>query len=308
MSNFVMLALCLLAGLLLRVSGRVPDHAHLPINAVVLHLSLPALTLTHLRQVSFDSAHLVPVLMPWLLFAVGAGVFWLGGRLLRLPASTVGALTLVGGFGNTSFVGLPMIESLHGRDGMALGLLIDQLGSYLALSTVGLVVATAYAAGGRVPAAAMLRKVIGFPPFVALVLAFVLMPVALPAPLEGALARVADTLAPLALLSVGLQLRFDAMRQHLRALGLGLGFKLLACPALVVGLLCLLGANLEMPQRVSVIEAAMPPMIGAGVVAAQARLDAPLVSLMIGLGIPLGLVTAPMWHLAFGWLAQGRLA
>ena len=207
MSNFVMLALCLLAGLALRLTARVPDNAHLPINAVVLHLSLPALTLTHLRHVSFDASHLVPVLMPWLLFGVGAAVFWLGGRWMRLPAPTVGALTLVGGFGNTSFVGLPMIESLHVRVGMALGLLIDHLGSYLALSTVGR--------------------------------------------------------------------------------------------------LCLLGANLEMPQRVSVIEAAMPPMIGAGVVAAQARLDAPLVSLMIGLGIPLGLVTASMWHLAFGWLARG---
>ena len=305
MSNFVMLGLCLLAGLALRMAGRVPDNAHMPINAVVLHLSLPALTLTHLRHVSFDPLHLVPVLMPWLLFGVGAGVFWVGGRLLRLPAPTVGALTLVGGFGNTSFVGLPMIESLQGRDGMALGLLIDQLGSYLALSTVGLLVATAYAANEQVTSSAMLRKVISFPPFVALVLAVVLMPVTLPAALEGALARVADTLAPLALLSVGLQLRFDAMRQHLRALALGLGFKLLVCPALVVGLLCLLGANLEMPQRVSVIEAAMPPMIGAGVVAAQARLDAPLVSLMIGLGIPLGLVTAPLWHLGFGWLIGG---
>jgi hypothetical protein len=29
-----------------------------------------------------------------------------------------------------------MIEALHGRDGLGLGLLIDQLGSYLALSTL----------------------------------------------------------------------------------------------------------------------------------------------------------------------------
>jgi predicted permease len=48
---------------------------------------------------------------------------------------------MVGGLGNTSFVGLPMIESLHGRDGFGLGLLIDQLGSYLVLTTVGVFVA-----------------------------------------------------------------------------------------------------------------------------------------------------------------------
>jgi predicted permease len=55
-----------------------------------------------------------------------------------------------------------------------------------------------------------------------------------------------------------------------------------------------------MTSRVSVIEAAMPPMIGAGIVAAQARLDARLVSMMIGLGVPLGVVTACGWHWACG--------
>ena len=55
-----------------------------------------------------------------------------------------------------------------------------------------------------------------------------------------------------------------------------------------------------MAGRVSVIEAAMPPMIGAGIVATQARLDARLVSMMIGLGVPLGLVTACGWHWVCG--------
>jgi predicted permease len=31
-------------------------------------------------------------------------------------------------------------------------------------------------------------------------------------------------------------------------------------------------------------------------VATHAKLDAPLVSTMIGIGIPLGLCTAPAWH------------
>jgi predicted permease len=58
-----------------------------------------------------------------------------------------------------------------------------------------------------------------------------------------------------------------------------------------------------MTPRVSVIEAAMPPMIGAGIVAAQAKLDAPLVTTMIGFGIPLGIATAIGWHWVFDALA-----
>jgi predicted permease len=230
-------------------------------------------------------------------------LFWTVGRWLALPRASVGALTLVGGLGNTSFVGLPMIESLHGRDGLALGLLIDQLGSYLALSTIGVLVATWYAAGERPTPRMLVRRVLGFPPFVALVLALALRPLPFPPALDALLLRLGDLLAPLALLSVGLQLRFDALEQQARLLCLGLGYKLVACPALVVAALWLAGADLSMTTKVSVIEAAMPPMIGAGIVAVQARLDAPLVSTMIGLGIPLGLVTASGWFWVFGQMA-----
>ena len=302
MQNLLLLLGCLIAGVLLRRSGRVAEGAHGVLNVVIIHISLPALTLRHLHGVHIGTDALAPVLMPWLLFGIGALLFWGIGRVLRLPRATVGALTLVGGFGNTSFVGLPMIESLHGRDGLGLGLLIDQLGSYLALSTVGALAATLYGAETRPCAVAMLRKVASFPPFIALLVALLLTPVAFPPALDAALARIGDTLAPLALLSVGMQLRFDALREQAQALCLGLGYKLLLCPALVVGLLWLLDAEPGTVSNVSVIEAAMPPMIGAGIVAAQARLNAPLVSLMIGLGIPLGLVTATGWHWMHGKL------
>ncbi len=303
MQNLLLLFGCLAAGLLLRAGGRVPDNAHNALNAVIVHLALPALTLRTLHGFSFEADHVWPVLMPWGLFALGAALFWLAGRWLGLSRASVGALTLVGGLGNTSFVGLPMIESLHGRDGLGLGLLIDQLGSYLALSTVGVLLATAYAAEERITLRAMVRKVATFPPFIALVAALLLRPLPFPPALDAVLGRLGDLLAPLALLSVGLQLRFGAIASQARLLCLGLGYKLVACPALVVAVLWLDGAVLDTSTRVSVIEAAMPPMIGAGIVAAQARLNAPLVSTLIGVGIPLGLVTATAWHGFFGWLA-----
>ena len=147
----------------------------------------------------------------------------------------------------------------------------------------------------------MALKGITFPPFVALVAALLLRPLPFPPALDGALGRLGDLLAPLALISVGLQLRFDAIVDQARLLCLG--YKLVACPALVVAVLCLQDAAPDMASRVSVIEAAMPPMIGAGIVAAQARLNAPLVSTLIGVGIPLRLGTATAWHCLFGWVA-----
>ena len=63
-------------------------------------------------------------------------------------------------------------------------------------------------------------------------------------------------------------------------------------------------AGAGMASRVTLIESAMPPMIGAGIVAAQARLDSELVSLMIGIGIPLAFVTVPAWN----WLFKALMA
>lgn len=302
MANITMLVLCLLGGVLLRQAGRVGENAHQTLNAVIVHLALPAVTLRALHGFRFESGQLLPVLMPWGLFALGGLLFWSLGRALGLPRAQIGALTLVGGLGNTSFVGLPMIEALHGRDGLGLGLLIDQLGSYLVLSTLGVAVAAWYAAGPRVGGREMLRRVVTFPPVCALALALATRPLHFPQPLEDALARIGDTLAPLALLSVGMQLRVDALREHARALTLGLGYKLMLAPALVLLALQLAGTGSGPSSDVTMIEAAMPPMIGAAIVATQANLAPRLVSMMVGIGIPLGLCTATAWHWLFSSL------
>jgi predicted permease len=45
----------------------------------------------------------------------------------------------------------------------------------------------------------------------------------------------------------------------------------------------------------------MPPMIGASIVAMEHELDPPLLTLMVGIGIPLGFLTLPVWF----WLLAG---
>jgi predicted permease len=73
---------------------------------------------------------------------------------------------LVGGLANTSFVGLPMNEAFFGASSMATGFLIDQLGTYLVLSTLGITVAAIYSAGTE-SKAAIFKRIIAFPPLLA---------------------------------------------------------------------------------------------------------------------------------------------
>jgi predicted permease len=48
--------------------------------------------------------------------------------------------------------------------------------------------------------------------------------------------------------------------------------------------------------QITIFEAAMPPQIGAAIVAMERDLDPQLVTLMVGIGIPLSFLTLPMWR------------
>jgi malate permease and related proteins len=294
MNNILLLFLCLIAGIALRRFGRAPDNAPGTLNAVIIHISLPALILLQIHAIHLRPALLLAAAMPWLLFAASCIVFLLVGRLLALTSQTTGALMMMGGLSNTSFIGLPMIESFFGRDEMATGILIDQLGTYLVLSTAGMAVACTFASG-TASSREIVKRVVTFPPLIALVCALALLPVAYPASLIAILQRLGDTLAPLALISVGLQLRLGLLSQNRTPLALGLSFKLVLAP-LLIGLVYLGIFHLsDRTAQVTVFESAMAPQIGGAIVAAQYGLDADLITLMVGFGTVVAFLTLPVW-------------
>lgn len=302
MANYLLLGACFLLGILLRRSGRLPENAAASLNGFVVNISLPALTLGCVHSLDFDARLILPALMPLALFTLGCGFFWLAGRMLGFSRATTGGLMLTGGLANTSFIGLPMIETFYGSDFLGLGILIDQVGSYLVLSTVGILVASLYSSGHGVELKAVIRKIVLFTPFQAFVLAVLLNPVEYPEWIDGLLNRLGGTLVPLALVSVGFQLRLSAVRGKSRALAVGLLFKLVLAPALILALFSLVPGFEGPVMRVTVFEAAMAPMIGASIVAMDHHLDPPLLTLMVGVGMSLSFLTLPGWWYLLGFM------
>ena len=294
MHNLLLLIVCFLAGGLLRGFGKLPQTTPSVLNGFIIHVSLPAFTLFYIHDLSVSPDVFYMAAMPWLHFGFGAVFFLFLGKLLDLPRSTVGALVLTGGMGNTSFVGLPMIEAFFGKEGLASGIIVDQLGSFLVLSTLGITIAGMYS-GGKPSAGAIFKRVIFFPPFIALVIAVLLIPLDYPAWFSGLLHRLGDTLAPLALFSVGYQLNPVHLKGNTLNLCLGLGFKLLIAP-LLVWLLYIRFLGLEgLPIQVTVFEAAMPPMIMGGIIATEHGINPPLANLMVVAGVVLCFLTLPLW-------------
>jgi hypothetical protein len=300
MNNLLLLILCFIAGMLLRRFRRMPDNAPATLNSFIIHISLPALALLYIHGMHISGAVLLVAAMPWLVFGLSAGFFWLLGRWLHLPRATVGALMLVGGLGNTSFFGVPMVEAFYGKEGIATAIIVDQLGSFFALSVLGITVAGVYSSG-RPTAMEIVKRIAVFPPFIALVVALLLIPVEYADWFSILLKRLGDTLAPMALLSVGMQLRMGHVAEHKRNLALGLAFKLLLAPlAIYLLYVQLLGAHGQAIQ-VTLFEAAMPPMITAAIVASEHDLDPPLANLLVAVGLILSFFTLGAWW--FFWRA-----
>jgi predicted permease len=295
MSQISMIFVWIAAGLALRCSvASAPDFARL--NRFIVWLPLPATILLALHALRWDPSYWIPVSMAWIVFLASAALFSAIGRYCGWPSRTVGALVLTAGLGNTSFLGFPLLRALYGERAIPIAVLTDQPGSFLVLSTLGLLAASFYSSG-RTTLAAVLGRMARFPPLWALIAAVLLRPFAWSLPVEGFLRLSARTLIPLALISVGGALNFD--RTHLqrerKPLALGLLYKLVAAPAaLALFLLCALHARGE-AVRITLLEAAMGPMITGAIVAVEYGLDAELCSLMVGIGVPLCLVTVPVW-------------
>ncbi len=233
MHQIAFIFICLGIGIVLRWSGRLPDTANKALCGWVINVALPAAALRSVHEVTLRPDWLLAAVMPWISVALAIVVIVPLCRVLGWSSRRTGALLLVGGWGNTSFVGLPMIAAFAGSQWLGLGLFIDLFGSYLALSTVGLAIAS-IASSGTFDWRATAKRVATFPPFIAILIALATNQLARPEWLTQVVDALAATLTPLALAAVGFALRFDCFKGRLAPLGLGLSYRLLLAPAAIV--------------------------------------------------------------------------
>ncbi|WP_199100001.1 AEC family transporter [Dyella sp. ASV21] len=299
MSALLLLFTCLLLGALVARFAKPPSGIVHGINWWVIRIALPALVLALVPKVRIDTQLWFPVAAMWVVFFGAWALFAALGRWLGWSRERIGALTLVCGLGNTSFMGYPMLQALHGKEGLALAVVADQLGCFPLLSSAGVAVASLYS--GRVPQAGVIaRRILTFPSFLALIVGGLVGALGgWPDAIDGVLMPIGATLTPLALFSVGLQFKFHLGERQLPALLLGLGWKLALAP-LVAWLIGRAAGVGGLTLTVGVLQAAMAPMISAAILADEHKLEPTLANTILGAGIVLSLLTIPLGNLLLG--------
>jgi predicted permease len=299
MTALILLTVCMLGAALLARRGFAPPALTDGLNWWVINIALPATILELVPGLHFSADLWFLILPQWLGYIAAFLLFrWIGQRL-HWSIGRVGALTLTCGLSNTAFIGYPMLEALRGAGAQTLAVVADQLGCFISLSIGGVLTAVLYAQQGAPRPLGIARKIIIFPPFLALLVAIIAgICGGWPAALVPILHRIGQTLAPLALFSVGLSLRFALPPTARVALALGLGWKLGLAPLLTY---CA-GRTLQVSEptmAVSVLEMGMGPMLTGAILSQQYRLDPELANAALGVGIVLSFLSVPTWNLLF---------
>ncbi|KAA6301378.1 MAG: hypothetical protein EZS26_002467 [Candidatus Ordinivivax streblomastigis] len=296
MVNFILIFLCIAVGLTFSKLRILPPDAHKSVNAWVLYVALPALSLRFVPEIVWNMHLLLPVLVPFIVWT-GAWVFVrIYDRRKRLSSGSHTALLITCGLGNTAFIGFPMISAFYGESEIHHAIVIDQL-TFILFATVAVVtiLRTSAEKSTTISFLFVLKKVFRFPPFLACLVALILpnfVDISVANPL---LDKLVATMSPMALFSIGLQLRLKAIKQEWRLISAGILYKLIIAPALV--LICaLLLHSTGILAKISVFEAGMSSHITASLLASQYGLNPRYCSLVVGVGIVLSFITATAWY------------
>lgn len=303
MVNFVLIAFSITAGMLFRTFNLIPKDAHKTINTWVLYLALPAVSFKYIPKIQWSTEMLFPTLSVLLVWA-GSWVFMeVYCRFKNYSQRSRSTLEIASGFSNTSFIGFPLIMAYYTEQDLSIAIICDQV-LFLLLSTVGIICAIK---GNRsetegIKARSILKRLVSFPPLIGCISALVLSFFVDLTPAEPFFDKLVATVGPLALFSVGLQLKFKGWRKQINQILTATFYKLILAPLLVFIAALLIGIHGQI-ARISVFEAAMPTLVTGSLIAEQFHLNEKLINLIIGVSIVVGFFTSWAWSFIMEWVA-----
>jgi len=295
MSNFILIGIFVGLGLLFRRLEAFPKDSAQVLNMFALYVSLPALILLKMPQLELGSEALVVAIAPWGMLLLSVVLILLAARRFGWSRPKTGVLLLVVPVGNTSFMGVPMVNAFFGSPGIPYLIVYDQIGTMLIFALYGSLILALYGKEGTLNVASVARRALTFPPTIAAVVGLALRPWPYPELVVTTLHGISQSLTPLVMTAIGFQLRWRLSPNVVGPLSYGLLIKLLVAPLVALGVFRLFGFS-GLPVDIAVFEAGMPPMVTAGALAVVAGMESELAVALVGVGIIAAFATLPILY------------
>jgi len=295
MENFILIGFFVGLGMLFRRIEAFPEQTAQALNMFALYVALPAVILLKVPQLTFSGDMLVPAVVPWGMLALSAALVYVIGRAFHWSRETIGVLLLIVPIGNTSFMGVPMVNAFFGEAGIPYLIIYDQIGTMMIFAIYGSIILALYGRKGEVNLLQVAKRAILFPPTMAMLAGLLLRFWTYPDALVQGMETLAGMLTPLVMTAIGFQLRLRLSPAVLRPLGFGLAVKLIIAPIVALIGCRILGLN-NLAADIAIFEAGMPPMVTAGALAIAAGMLPELAAALVSLGMALAFLSLPILY------------
>jgi predicted permease len=295
MENFILIGFFVGLGMLFRRIEAFPEQTAQALNMFALYVALPAVILLKVPQLTFSGDMLVPAVVPWGMLALSAGLVYVVGKIFHWSRETIGVLLLIVPIGNTSFMGVPMVNAFFGEAGIPYLIIYDQIGTMMIFAIYGSIILALYGRKGEVNLFQVAKRAILFPPTMAMLAGLLLRFWTYPDALVKGMETLAGMLTPLVMTAIGFQLRLRLSPAVLRPLGFGLAVKLIIAPIVALIGCRIVGLN-NLAADIAIFEAGMPPMVTAGALAIAAGMLPELAAALVSLGMALAFLSLPVLY------------
>ncbi|WP_258099067.1 AEC family transporter [Marinoscillum pacificum] len=259
-------------------------------NKYIIYIALPVVALAKIPTLEVDPDLSLFVVTPITLFIGSLVMFQLIFRRFLEPDQRL-VLSLTSGLGNTSFVGFPLIIYYFGSDYLPYGALYDQTTFLLMASFGQAMIVKREGLDGFVHT---LKKVLTFPVFVVIVIAFMIPADSFGEPVLMVFDWVIQSLTIVAMIIVGFLIAKYVTFPFPRLVWLGLGYKLILAPAIVFLVMKMISMSQDLEQ-VNVLETAMAPQTSICLMLLEHEKLPSLVSQILCWGVVLSLGVSFLW-------------
>ena len=267
-----------------------------------LCFALPALIFDKIYHVNIDTTLINVIATGFACSMLGAAAIFFVCRFLKFNKATTVSAVLLGMFGNTIFMGMPIIQGFFGESAMNEVIFYDQLATSIPISIFGPFV-LALGAPAKVSLVQNVMKVVKFPPFVALILGFLLRGVPLPSVIFDALNLFAQSVVPVALFAIGIGLGFRSIKSCYKSTAVVIAGKMLVAPFIFILITIIFGVDFGQIWMIGILQCAMPPMVLASAMIMKAELDSQLAVAAVAVGVAFSFISLPFLSYIFSFMA-----
>ncbi|MDB5227728.1 MAG: Membrane transport protein [Bacteroidota bacterium] len=289
-----LLILLFFLGIVAQFFSFVPKDLYHKINKFIIFVPLPAITLSKIPHLPITPSVMFPIASAWIIFIVSIAYAFLVSKIFKFERKTTACFILCCGLGNTSFVGYPLLKYLYGEQSIQYAIFVDQPGSFLILSTFGILTA-AYFSSSEYNYKQMAERLFKFPPFLVFILALFIPAHFIEGKTLWTLDLIGKCMVPLAMLSLGLQFKRNIKDIEWKKFFTGIFYKLILAPLLIFILVFIFLHKRGEMYTITVMECAMPPMITSSILATEYELDENLAAYLPTFGLLLSIPTLFLW-------------